>query len=92
MSSSTPAPVDRRTLLGGFLLSMLATPLAVEAQPAGKVARIGYISNAPSTPLTESFWRAFVGGLREQGWTEHQNLVIERRYAELRERKRPARS
>ena len=62
---------------------ILSSPV-VEAQPAGKVARVGYISNAPRTPLTDSWWNALVAGLREHGWTEHQNLVIERRYAELR--------
>jgi putative ABC transport system substrate-binding protein len=63
---------------------MLGAPLAAQAQPAGNVARIGFISSAPTSPLTESWWMAFVAGLREHGWTEHQNLVLDRRYAEPR--------
>ena len=34
--------------------------------------------------MTETWWEVFVAALREQGWVQHQNLVIERRYAELR--------
>src|SRR2546426_2293841 len=63
---------------------MLAAALAAEAQPAGAARRIGYISNVQSSSLTESWWEAFVASLREQGWVEHQNIIIERRYTELR--------
>ncbi|HKQ64754.1 MAG TPA: ABC transporter substrate-binding protein, partial [Methylomirabilota bacterium] len=48
-------------------------------------ARVGYISSLQSdAPLPESWRKAFVDRLRELGWIENQNLVIERRYAELR--------
>jgi putative ABC transport system substrate-binding protein len=67
-----------------FTVDLILSPLASESQPAGKVARVGYISSAPSAPVTDSWWNAFVTALREHGWTEHQNLVIERRYAALR--------
>jgi putative ABC transport system substrate-binding protein len=62
----------------GFLvtlaLGILVAPLASNAQPPGKVYRIGYI--APGTGpnvLTETFRR----GLRDLGYVEGQNLVIE---------------
>jgi len=51
------------------------------AQPAGKVYRIGYLS----TPTRESVARvvdAFLRRLRELGWVEGRNLVIEYRWAE----------
>ncbi len=51
------------------------------AQQSGKVYRIGYLS----TPNRESVARgvdAFVGRLRELGWVEGRNLVIEYRWAE----------
>jgi ABC-type uncharacterized transport system substrate-binding protein len=67
-----------------FAVSLTLAPLVGEGQQTGTVRRIGYISNAPSSPLTESWWEAFAAGLREQGWVGHQNIVIERRYAELR--------
>jgi len=76
--------LERRKFTAMVAVGILSGPLASEAQQAGRVRRIGYISNAPSSPLTESWWEAFGAGLREHGWVEHQNIVIERRYAELR--------
>ena len=77
--------IDRRTFLIGVGLTALAAPTVACAQPAGRVARVGYISSVPgSSPLPELWRKAFVDGLREHGWVETQNLVIERRYAELR--------
>ena len=75
--------IDRRTFLAGVLLGSLAVPRGARAQADRKAARVGFISNAVGA-LPDSWWDAFVAGLREQGWVEHQNLVIERRYAELR--------
>ena len=76
--------LERRKFTAMVAVGILTGPLASEAQQAGRARRIGYISNAPSSPLTESWWEAFGAGLREHGWVEHQNIVIERRYAELR--------
>ncbi len=82
---SKPTMIDRRTFVIGLGLTALAEPPTADAQPTGKVPRVAYISNIPSSsPLTELWWKAFVDGLRERGWTENQNVVIERRYAELR--------
>jgi putative tryptophan/tyrosine transport system substrate-binding protein len=70
--------MNRRTLLCGLGLGLLATPPAVEAQQAGKVYRIGVLSLAVGpTPRSESFRT----GLRELGYVEGQNLVIEYRRA-----------
>ena len=80
----SPTAIDRRAFLLGLGLTGLAAARA-EAQPAGKLARVGYISGIPgSSPLGDTWRQAFVDGLREHGWTENQNLVIERRYAEPR--------
>ncbi len=77
--------IDRRTFLVGLGLSGLAGRSIVQAQPAGKLARVGYISSIEgSTPVADLWRKAFVDGLREHGWTENQNVIIERRYAELR--------
>src|SRR2546425_3794407 len=64
-------------------LVLLAAPLAGEAQSAGKPARIGYLATGYASvdaPLHE----AFRSGLRERGWIEGQNVVIEYRWAEGR--------
>jgi len=70
-----------------FLLvsvAFLARSLAAEAQQAGRVYRIGYLGSTPTTPETAHLWQAFVEGLREHGYVEGQNIVIERRYSEGR--------
>ena len=64
-------------------LGLLVSPLAAEAQPTGKVYRIGYLDPASPSPALESgIYGAFLSGLREHGLVEGQNIVIERRYAE----------
>ena len=64
-----------------LVLGVVAAPIATEAQPAGKVYRIGFLS--VRGPEQETlFWAPFRDFLRERGWTEGQNLVFERRYAE----------
>ena len=71
----------RRRILAGLLLS-LAAPFGVEAQPPGKVYRIGFLASGSATmpPPVESFRK----GLRELGWVEGQNIVIDYRFAEGR--------
>src|SRR5215510_13009361 len=60
-------------------LSLLAVPLAAGAQSAGKVWRIGVLLGSPrETPRYAPFHQ----GLREFGYVEGQNLVIEWRYTE----------
>jgi len=77
--------VDRRAFIGTIAGGLLGAPLAVGAQPAGKVYRIGYISNSPpNTPESSRLHEAFRQGLRERGWVEGRNAVIEWRFAEGR--------
>jgi putative tryptophan/tyrosine transport system substrate-binding protein len=62
--------------------SMLAVPLAVEAQRPGKLYRVGILTNKVSDPAEARLWQAFRSGLRERGWIEGQNILIEFRAAE----------
>src|SRR5450432_3835473 len=62
-------------------LGMGAFPLAARAQQAGKVYRIGYLS-APTRASVEQALQAFLRTLRELGWVEGQNLIIEYRWAD----------
>src|SRR5262247_2542455 len=62
-----------------LILSLLAVPRAATAQPAGKVWRIGYL-NAGSVAGGAS--EAFRQGLRDLGYVEGQNIVIEYRQAD----------
>jgi putative tryptophan/tyrosine transport system substrate-binding protein len=73
-----------KMLIFAFGALILALCFAVEAQqPTGKVVRIGYLGNEQS-PSVSPRENAFLDGLRDHGWIEGQNVVIERRYWENR--------
>ena len=78
--------MNRRRFLLTSLAGALAAPVAADAQQTGKVYRVGWLGNTPNPPL-ESVARE---GLRERGWVEGQNLVVERRYSEGRDDRHPA--
>ncbi len=81
--------IARRAFLFGLGLTGLAMRSSVQAQPAGKPARVGYVSTiAGGAPLADVWRKAFVDGLREHGWIESQSVIIEWRYAELEVRPR----
>ncbi len=69
-----------RWLATAAILLLVAAPFAGNAQPHGKVYRIGYIQTA--TPdEQEQLTKAFDEGLRELGYVEGRNIVVERRFA-----------
>ena len=77
--------MKRRTFLAMVSGSLLVAPLAAEAQQAGKVWRIGVLAGSPpTTPEAARPWEALMLRLRELGYVEGQNLVVERRWAEGR--------
>jgi len=76
--------MDRRAFIGTLTGGLLAAPLAAQAQQAGKVFRVGVLSlGVASTP----YQQAFREGLREFGYVEGQNLLVEFRGADGREEK-----
>src|SRR5215471_3056118 len=64
-------------------LGILVAPLAATAQQAMKVYRVGRLSAGPSIEPNPEL-EAFRQGLRDLGYVEGQNLIIENRYAERR--------
>jgi putative ABC transport system substrate-binding protein len=73
--------VNRREFVSGVAFALLAAPLAVEAQQPGKVYRVGYmtvVSRQSAEPLMAIFLRA----LRDLGWIEGRNLLVEWRWAD----------
>jgi ABC-type uncharacterized transport system substrate-binding protein len=73
--------MDRRAFITLVCGSMFAAPLAAEAQQAEKVRRIGFLSAAiPGSEVNDAFRQ----GLREHGYIEGQNLLVEWRFAEGR--------
>jgi len=63
------------------LTSNGTAPSEVYAQSPGKVHRVGLLSPAPRPAQPSALERAFLQGLKELGYIEGQNLVIESRYA-----------
>src|SRR5438093_12459715 len=71
-----------------LLLGGLFSPSAADAQQAAKVSRSGYLAfnRAASPHLTEAFRQ----GLRDLGYVEGRNVVIEYRDAEGKPERLPA--
>jgi putative tryptophan/tyrosine transport system substrate-binding protein len=66
-------------------VSIILAPVAAEAQQAGKVSRIGILGSVPLTePAAARAWGGFLEELRQLGYAEGQNIVIERRFSEGR--------
>jgi len=70
--------MDRRTFLATIACGLLAAPLAAAAQQAGKVYHVGMLT---SYPMSAFFRDSFVELLRELGYIEGKNLVLEIRSA-----------
>ena len=71
--------MERRRFIEVIAGGFVAAPLAVEAQQAGKVPRIAYIrAEAPPAADVEAFRQ----GLREHGYFEGKNIVVEYRWAD----------
>jgi ABC-type uncharacterized transport system substrate-binding protein len=68
--------------MGVLAGGLLAAPLAVEAQQAGKVVRVGLLSYAASGPASAARWKAFRDQLRELGYVEGQNVIFESRWGD----------
>ncbi|MBL8385091.1 MAG: ABC transporter substrate-binding protein [Burkholderiales bacterium] len=78
---------DRRAALA-MLAGVAAGPARVGAQSAGRAYRIGWLSSG--APRTEAYNAAFLERLREQGFVEGRNFVVEFRSAEWRAERLPA--
>ncbi len=73
---------SRRAFLGNLTGGLLIVPLFVGAQQTGKTYRIGFVWDSPT--VWPHALEAFRHGLRELGWVEGQNIIIEYRWAEGR--------
>ncbi len=92
IGSPKEAIIKLRTtgLISVLALGLLAGPLPAEAQQAGKVYRIGFLRTGSGSSVTASpFHIGLRQGLRELGYIEGQNLVIENRSIGGRGERRP---
>ena len=80
--------IDRRTFVGGVAGALLAAPLAARAQQAGKVYRIGILEAIPAAQNAANL-EALRKGLRDLGYVEGRNLIIEYRSADGRAERFP---
>ena len=83
MRGRSSSVTTRRAFIGTLAGGLFATPLAAEAQGARTVPRIGVLSvGTLGTPETERGLDAFRQGLRELGYVQGQNILIEYRAAD----------
>src|SRR5262249_30060775 len=69
-----------------LILVFLAAPLTAEAQQAAKMARVGILNLGPApspedlakSVSTNQFWLS----MRQLGWVDGQNMIVERRFGE----------
>jgi putative ABC transport system substrate-binding protein len=71
--------ISRRLFVSALTGGILAAPVAARAQQA-KVPRIGWLGG-PTREMGQPFIQPFLQGLRDLGWVEGQNIVIEWRFA-----------
>jgi putative tryptophan/tyrosine transport system substrate-binding protein len=70
--------MDRRAFLGLAAAGVIPTPAAARAQQTGKSHRIGFLSTRSGLSEQDEVFRQ---GLRELGYVEGRNLIIEYRWA-----------
>jgi putative ABC transport system substrate-binding protein len=81
--------IDRRTLIVAAAASLLAARWPARAQAPGRVHRIGFLSPTLMPP-SPSVLDALRDGLRQHGYVEGRNLVLEFRFAEFKLDRLPA--
>jgi putative ABC transport system substrate-binding protein len=83
--------MDRRAFLGTLAGGLFTKPLAASAQPATKTWRIGFLTSGFREGAgTDIRIAPFSQGLRELGYIEGRNVILETRYAEGRVERFPA--
>ena len=79
--------MERRNFISGAV-AVLAVPLAAEAQPTGKVYRIGILEAIPAAQNAANLG-VLRKGMRNLGYVEGRNLIIEYRSADGRAERFP---
>ena len=70
--------MNRRAFLGAASLGLLSVPSVGEAQAAARMPRVGVLGGTP--PEISPVLRGFFERLRELGYVEGQNVVVQGRY------------
>jgi putative ABC transport system substrate-binding protein len=73
----------RRKLIIALGAGALTAPFGSFAQQQGKIWRVGFLAlRSPTASIPVASYGAFLQGMRELGYVEGKNLIIERRLAE----------
>jgi ABC-type uncharacterized transport system substrate-binding protein len=86
--------INRRTFLSAAGVALLAVPVAAQGQAPGKVARVGILGVGPApspqelakSVSTNRLWLS----MKQLGWVDGQNMVVERRFGESADELRAA--
>src|SRR6266581_1326136 len=75
--------MNRRAFITAVAVSLSAKPLTVIGQTAGRVYRLGILHTGTWTPSDRiNLGNWIPEALRELGYIEGRNLIVERKYAE----------
>jgi putative ABC transport system substrate-binding protein len=73
----------RRAFIGTLTGALLVAPRVAHPQQAAKVYRLGLLAGAPpNSPGGRRAWEGFFQGMRELGYVEGQNILVEGRWYE----------
>ena len=78
----------RAIALAGAVLTALVVSLGAQAQQAGRVYRVGYMT-VPSRETAEAVANTFQQALRDLGWVDGRNIAVDFRYADSRVERLP---
>jgi putative ABC transport system substrate-binding protein len=73
--------IERRAVLAVLALGLVSAPSVARAQQSTRPFRIGFLE-AGSRSANQHFADAFRSGLRELGYVEGQNVIVEERWAD----------
>ena len=89
MASICSPEMPRRAFMAAIAGSLLAAPLAAEAQPAGKVFQVGLLSIG-TDPTWRILWKPFIEAMSGLGYVEGRNLLIWPAFADGNPERLPA--
>jgi putative ABC transport system substrate-binding protein len=82
--------ISRRAFIAAIAASALGGPRLAPAQQAGKIYRLAILGNVPlSDSEGARLWGVLSQGLRDLGYVEGQNLVVDHRSSEGRSERLP---
>ena len=73
--------MDRRSFIGAFASGLLAATRVAHGQQQAKAFRIGLLGGStPTSPEAAHVWGGLLHGMREAGYVDGRNIVIEGRF------------